>query len=69
MELILPVLFFVFVVMPLIVVWLAVRLSGPAQRFAKRQRVAYPVEEMLERTFEPDEEGVWPPPPKSGPPV
>ncbi len=67
MELILPGLFIFFVVMPLLFLWLAFRVAGTAQRLARRQRSAvYPVVEMLERTFEPDEEGVWPPPPDGG---
>lgn len=70
MELILPGLFLFFVVFPLGFLWLAVRLARTAHRLAQHQPfVPYPLEETLRQTFEPEPDGVWPPPPRNAPPL
>lgn len=53
-------------VLPLVTLWLGVRVALWAKRLAARYRedsAAYPTAEMLETTFEAEPEGVWPPKP------
>ena len=62
---------FLVIGLPLLVVLVSGRVALLAKSLAKRQREgspAYPVAEMLETTFEPEPEGVWPPSPTVDPP-
>lgn len=54
------------VVLPLLTLWLGIRVALWAKQLAARYQedsAAYPTAKMLEATFEAEPEGVWPPKP------
>ena len=60
------ILLFTLIGLPAVLVLISRPLGLLAQSLAERQRggsPTYPVAEMLDATFEPEPEGVWPPPP------
>jgi len=57
---------FALIGLPVVLVLISGRIALLAKSLAERQRdgsPAYPVAEMLDATFAPEPEGVWPPPP------
>ncbi len=71
-ELLILMLLFLLIGLPLLTVWLSSFVTLWAMRLAEGQRgsrASYPVAEMLEATFEPEPEGVWPPKPAVDPPA
>ena len=57
---------FTLIGLPAVLVLLSRQIGSLAQSLAERERggrPTYSVSEMLDATFEPEPEGVWPPPP------
>lgn len=57
----------IFVGLPLVVVLISTTLASSAQQLADRQpekASVYPTAQWLERSYQPEPDGVWPPPPE-----
>ena len=60
------ILLFTLIGLPAVLILISRQIGSLAQSLAERERgggPTYPVAEMLHATFEPEPEGVWPPPP------
>ena len=60
------ILLFTLIGLPAVLILISRQIGSLAQSLAERERGGHPtysVSEMLDATFEPEPEGVWPPPP------